>query len=64
MFSFSQKQNVNDARLLALQVKLYYGINDPKKLSMLSTFNKKPNEFRYEDVIDELETLNIPNVQK
>lgn len=56
--------NVNDARLLALQVKLYYGINDAKKINLLTTFNERPNEFRYEDVIEELETLNIPNVQK
>ncbi|CAD5116206.1 DgyrCDS5122 [Dimorphilus gyrociliatus] len=56
--------DVTEARLLTLQVKLYYCINDAKKLSLLTTFNENPDKFRYEDLIEELETLNMPNVSK
>lgn len=48
-----------EAQCLANQLQLYYTQNNPKKLEILETFTKSPDQFKHIDVIKELENLQI-----
>lgn len=48
-----------EAQCLANQLQLYYTQNNPRKLEILETFTKKPENFKHMDVIKELENIVI-----
>lgn len=48
-----------EAQCLANQLKLYYLESDPRKIEILETFTKKPEDFKHMDVIKQLENLTI-----
>ncbi|XP_070562850.1 ATP synthase mitochondrial F1 complex assembly factor 1-like [Ptychodera flava] len=50
---------VHEAQFLANQVQLYYGRDNQSKLELLDTFTNKPEEFKYTDVIQELENTKV-----
>lgn len=48
-----------EAQCLINELQLYYCLNDSKKLELLKTFTKAPDQFKYMDVIAELESVKI-----
>ena len=48
-------QGIHEAQLLALQVKIYYGIQSALKFNLVRQFNNDPANFRYLDLIKEFE---------
>lgn len=48
-----------EAQCLINQLQLYYCVNDSKKLELLETFTKAPDQFKYMDVIAELENVKV-----
>jgi len=51
--------SVLDAQFLANNLQLYYAENNPRRLKLLETFNRKPDEFKYMDLVAEIDLLNI-----
>ena len=48
-----------EAQCLANQLQLYYTQSHPRKVEILETFTKKPENFKHMDVIKELDNLEI-----
>ncbi|KAK2159957.1 hypothetical protein LSH36_143g06060 [Paralvinella palmiformis] len=46
---------IHEAQLLALQVKIYYGLQSALKFNLVRQFNNDPANFRYMDLIKEFE---------
>lgn len=51
--------NAKEAQCLANLMKLYYGEENPEKNKLLETFTSKPDEFKHQDLIKELESLSL-----
>ena len=52
MFCF---QSVHEAQLLALQVKMYYGLNAGLKFNHVRLFNNSPDQFQHMRLVHEFE---------
>ena len=48
-------QAPHEAMFIANLIQLYYGTDDEKKLSLLKTFNKNPDQFNHMSVIEEMQ---------
>jgi hypothetical protein len=48
-------QSVYESQLLALQVKMYYGIQSGLKFNYVRMFNNAPDSFRHADLIREFD---------
>ncbi|KAJ2398567.1 hypothetical protein GGF41_008314 [Coemansia sp. RSA 2531] len=49
--------DVENAQLLALLMQLFYVSGGPEKRALLETFNHRPAEFDYAQLIDAAQTL-------
>lgn len=47
--------SVSESQLLALQVKMYYGIQSALKFNLVRVFNNSPSTFKYMELIKEFE---------
>ena len=50
-------QSVHEAQLLALQVKMYYGLRSGLKFNLVRLMNNSPQQFRHMDLIKEFENF-------
>lgn len=50
-------QSVHEAQLLALQVKMYYGVTSGVKFNLVRQFNNSPSTFRFTDLLNEFENF-------
>lgn len=48
-------QSVSESQLLALQVKMFYGIQSALKFNLVRVFNNSPNTFKYMELVKEFE---------
>ena len=48
-------QSVYESQLLALQVKMYYGMQSGLKFNYVRMFNNTPDSFRFSELIREFE---------
>lgn len=55
----SKTINVQEAQCLANELQLYYCTENPKRLQLLETFTRKPDQFKHMDLIAQLETLDL-----
>lgn len=53
-----------DAQFLVNQIVLYYGGADEAKLNLLQSFHLSPNEFKYMDLIEQIEKLDLDKLTK
>ena len=51
------EQSVHEAQLLALQVKMYYGLQSGMKFNMVRLMNNSPDNFRHMDMIKQFENF-------
>lgn len=49
--------SVHEAQLLALQVKMYYGVTSGVKFNLVRQFNNSPSTFRFTDLLNEFENF-------
>lgn len=47
--------SVSESQLLALQVKMFYGIQSALKFNLVRVFNNSPNTFKYMELVKEFE---------
>ncbi len=48
-------QSIYEAQLLAMQVKLYYGLHSGLKFNLVRQMNFAPDSFKYMDLVKEFE---------
>jgi len=48
-------QSVYEAQLLALQIKMYYGVYSGLKFNLVRQFTNTPERFRHMDLVKEFE---------
>lgn len=46
---------MSESQLLALQVKMFYGIQSALKFNLVRVFNNSPNTFKYMELVKEFE---------
>ncbi|KAK2575510.1 hypothetical protein KPH14_011231 [Odynerus spinipes] len=51
--------NAHEAQCLANELQLYYTGNNPQRSKLLETFNNTPNDFKYNDLIGQLEKISF-----
>ena len=56
--------SVEDAQFLANQIGIYYGTKDEKRLNLLETFHKCPENFDYKKLINEIENFDLTSFSK
>ena len=52
-------QSLQEAQCLANQVEMYYCNPSESKKSLLETFTFKPQDFKHQDLVDQLENLSL-----
>jgi ATP synthase F1 complex assembly factor 1 len=50
---------VQEAQCLANQIEMYYCNPEEDKIKLLDTFTQKPAEFKHQDLIAQLDTVNL-----
>ncbi|XP_065069212.1 ATP synthase mitochondrial F1 complex assembly factor 1-like [Rhopilema esculentum] len=55
----TDKLNILEAQCLAQQVQMFYATADEERFNLVYTFNKNPNNFKYMDVIKEVEASRL-----
>ena len=56
---FSLLQSLQEAQCLANQVEMYYCNPSESKKSLLEKFTFKPQEFKHQDLVDQLENISL-----
>ncbi|XP_048507077.1 ATP synthase mitochondrial F1 complex assembly factor 1 isoform X1 [Athalia rosae] len=51
--------NAQEAQCLANELQLYYSTDNPQRLKLLEKFTKTPDDFKYMDLITNLETISL-----
>ncbi|ESO11325.1 hypothetical protein HELRODRAFT_183340 [Helobdella robusta] len=54
-FPDSKTLSIYESQLLALQMKMYYGLNSGLKFNFVRMFNNSPSSFSYMDLVQEFE---------
>lgn len=58
------RQSIYEAQLLALQVKMYYGLHSGLKFNFVRVFNNSPETFRHMDLVVEFENYKKDSLSK
>lgn len=51
--------NTQEAQCLANQVEMYYCNPAPPKLALLEAFTSNPQEFKYQDLVSQIENIGL-----